>query len=153
MDHGCAIFVIVESLQQLGLESRASMLLSWLGRFEGLERHLEEEADPVLCVRQTLLQHVVDMPTGGARKTQGELDDTWHNIVCSILRQSFLHACIDWSVDGLKPRIRWDPLEQTFLEFLALGLPGEELSVWTPTSGTPKRARQCAQLLLRQVVQ
>lgn len=153
MDRGCAIFTIVESLQQLGLESRAALLLSWLGRFDGLERHLEEDADPVLCVRQTLLVHVVDQSVG-RRRTLEQLDTTWHNIVCALMGQPFLHACIDWSTDGLRPRIRWDPLEQKFLEFLGLGLPGEELSLWTPTSGTPNRARQCAQvLLLRQGIQ
>ncbi|WP_280190796.1 hypothetical protein [Delftia sp. PS-11] len=152
MDRGCAIYTIVESLQQLGLESRAALLLSWLGRFEGLERHLEDDADPVLCVRQMLLQHVIDQPDG-ASKTMEWRENTWHDIVCGILRQSFLHACIDWSKDGLRPRIRWNPLEQTFLEFLSMGLPDEELSVWTPTEGTPKRARECAQLLLRRAVQ
>jgi len=45
---------MAESLQQLGLESWTARLLSWLGRFEGLERHLEEDCDPVLCVRQIL---------------------------------------------------------------------------------------------------
>lgn len=152
MDRGCAVFTIVESLQALGLGGRAASLLSWLGRFEGLEQHLEEEADPVLCVRKTLLRHVVDQPAG-RRRTECQREESWHNIVCELMGQPFLHACIDWSVDGLRPRISWNPLEQKFLEFLGLGLPGEELSAWTPTDGTPNRARECAQLLLRQAVQ
>lgn len=151
MDRGCAIFTIVESLQQLGLEGQAVPLLSWLGRFEGMERHLEEEADPVLCVRQALLQHVVDQPAG-RRRTREQLDGIWHNIVCTLMGQPFLHVCIDWSPDGLRSRILWNPLEQKFLEFLTMGLPDEELSVWTPTSG-PNRARQCAKLLLQQAQQ
>lgn len=152
MDRGCAIFTIVESLQQLGLESHAAALLSWLGRFEGMEGHLEDDADPILCVRQALLQHVVDQPAG-RRRTQDQLDATWHDIVCTLMRQPFLHACVDWSTDGLRSRILWNPMEQKFMEFLGMGLPGEELSLWTPTRGTPKRARECAQLLLQQAVQ
>lgn len=152
MDRGCAIFTIVESLQQLGLESRAATLLSWLGRFEGMERHLEEEADPVLCVRQALLQHVVDQPAG-RRRTQDQLDSTWHNIVCTLMRQPFLHACVDWSTDGLRTRVLWNPMEQKFMEFLGVGMPGEEVSLWMPNGGRPGRARECAQLLLRQAVQ
>lgn len=142
LDHGCAIFTVIEFLQQLGLESWTARLLSWLGRFEGLERHLEEDCDPVLCVRQILLRHVADQPRG-AGDQKGVADVTWHTIVA----QPFVQVCCDWSIDGLRPRIRWDPIEHTFLQFLALGHAEEDLSVWTPASGMPCRARKCASLL------
>ena len=130
LDHGCAIFTVIESLQQLGLEGRTARLLSWLGRFEGLERHLEEDSDPVLSVRQILLRHVADQPRGEVVQ-QGLADATWHSIVHTIVAQPFVHVCCDWSMDGLRPRICWDPIEHSFLQFLALGHAGEELSVWT----------------------
>ncbi|WP_126312662.1 hypothetical protein [Delftia acidovorans] len=146
LDHGCAIFTVIESLQQLGLESWTARLLSWLGRFEGLERHLEEDCDPVLCVRQILLRHVADQPRG-AGEQKGLADVTWHSIVHTIVAQPFVQVCCDWSIDGLRPRIRWDPIEHTFLQFLALGHADEDLSVWTPAAGMPCRARKCASML------
>lgn len=150
LDHGCAIFTVIESLQQLGLEGRTARLLSWLGRFEGLERHLEDDSDPVLSVRQILLRHVADQPRSEVAQ-QGLADATWHSIVHTIVAQPFVQVCCDWSMDGLRPRIRWDPIEHSFLQFLALGHAGEELSVWTPAAGVPCRVRKCKKALQQKV--
>lgn len=146
LDHGCSIFAIVQSLQQLCLGHKAATLLCWLGRFEGLEQHLEDDADPVLCVCKILLQHVADQPVA-RRRPSSQPADIWHSIVMQILAQPFVHTCSDWSSDGLKSRIRWNPLAQSFMDFLAMGLPGEELSVWSPTQSKPERVEQSAKLL------
>ncbi|WP_198972031.1 hypothetical protein [Xylophilus sp. ASV27] len=145
MDRTCAIFTIVEALQQLDLGRHAVRLLLWLGRFEGLEKHLEEEHDPVLCVRQILLQHVADRPLG----VPGD-EKTWHSIVRAIMGQQFIHTCSDWSGPDLRPRVRWNPQRQSFLEFLAEGLPGEDMATWSPDRGNLELSLQCAEHLLGQ---
>ncbi|MXN30191.1 hypothetical protein [Delftia sp. CH05] len=141
LDHGCAIFTVIESLQQLGLEGRTARLLSWLGRFEGLERHLEEDSDPVLSVRQILLRHVADQPRCEVAQ-KGLADATWQSIVHTIVAQPFVHVCCDWSMDGLRPRIRWDPSEHTFLQFVGLGQAQEDLAVWSPAECISSRVRR-----------
>jgi hypothetical protein len=144
LDHGCAIFTVIESLQQLGWESWTARLLSWLGRFEGLEGHMEEDCDPVLSVRQILLRHVADQPRCEVAQ-KGLADATWHTIVA----QPFVHMCCDWSIDGLRPRIRWNPIEHSFLQFLALGNANEDLAVWIPAACMPRRAVECRIVLQR----
>ena len=57
---------------------------------------------------------------------------------------------IDWGRDGIASRIKWDPLQQRFMDFLALGQPGEMLSIWTPTDGKSARAQHFARILLQE---
>ena len=109
---------------------------------------MEEDCDPVLCVRQILLRHVADQPRG-AGDQKGVADVTWHSIVHTIVAQPFVQVCCDWSIDGLRPRIRWEPIEHTFLQFLALGYAEENLTVWIPTAGMPLRAQECEIALKR----
>ncbi len=140
MDRQQAIFTITESLICLGHEGRTSALLRWLGRFDGLEMHLEEDEDPVLCVRQLLLQHVGNQPTNTKHRT-------WEWLISSILRLHFVqtHSC--WGTET-KSRIKWDPLAQTWMEFLEEGMEGETLSTWMPGAGNPDLARRSAAALL-----
>lgn len=147
MDRTCAIFTILEALLQLGLGAKAVRLLRWLGRFEGLEKHLEEDLDPVLCIRQIVLQHVAERPLC-APATEDARERTWRSIVDAILAQHFIHTCSDWSGPDLRPRVLWNPLNQPFLEFLDEGRPGEDMATWSPEHGNPERARQCAAQLL-----
>lgn len=58
LDRQRAIFTITDTLNQLGQASRTSTLLRWLGRFDGMEAHLEEDQDPLLCVRALLMAAV-----------------------------------------------------------------------------------------------
>lgn len=149
LDRGCAIFTIVESLKQLGLEDKTSVLLRWLGRFDGLEQHQEDENDPILCVRQVALGHVADH-AHVARTPLPQREKVWHSLVMQILSQPFVHTCGDWSSDGLTARIRWSPMEQSFMNFLALGQDDEELSIWNPTQPNAARAQQFCKLLLQE---
>jgi len=48
LDRQRAIFTITDTLNQLSKVSRISTLLRWLGRFDGLESHLEQDQDPLL---------------------------------------------------------------------------------------------------------
>lgn len=149
LDRGCAIFAIAESLQQLGLASKTNLLLRWLGRFEGLEQHLEDESDPIVRVRLILLQHVADQPAM-QHISEPQRQRNWHSLVTQLVEQPFAQTCGDWGRDGIASRIKWNPIEQSFMDFLALGQPGEELSIWTPTEGTQRRARQFASMLLQE---
>ncbi|MGY8589370.1 hypothetical protein QRO08_11935 [Paracidovorax citrulli] len=149
MDRGCAVYAIVDGLAQLGLADKVAALLHWLGRFEGLEKHLEEELDPTLCVRQIVLQQAAETPLA-ARQKASSRDSSWRNIVGAILEQPFVHTCSDWSGPDLRPRVVWDPLAQPFLEFLAEGREGEDMATWMPEDGNPDRARRSSIQLLAQ---
>lgn len=144
MDRGCAVFAIVQAMFVLDLASKTSTLLQWLGRFEGLEQHLEEYQDPVQCVRQVLLQFLAGLPTSSAARTGG-----WPMIVSSILSLEFVHMHSAWSRgEGTKPRIYWNPLHQNWLSFLEEGLEGETVATWTPADGNPMFAAGSATALL-----
>lgn len=149
LDRGCAIFAIAESLQQLGLAHKTNLLLRWLGRFEGLEQHLEDDSDPVVSVRLILLQHVADQPAI-EHVSQAQQERNWHKLVLQIMAQPFVQTCGDWGRDGITSRIKWDPLQHSFMDFLALGLPGEELSIWTPSGGKQTRAHRFARMMLQE---
>lgn len=149
LDRGCAIFAIAESLQQLGLAHQTNRLLRWLGRFEGLEQHLEDESDPVVRVRLVLLQHVADQPVRH-HVTEAQQARNWHSLVIQLVAQPFAQTCGDWGRDGIRSRIKWDPMQHSFMTFLALGQPGEELSIWTPTDGQQIRAQHFARMLLQE---
>ena len=149
LDRGCSIFAIADSLQLLGLASKTNPLMRWMGRFEGLEQHLEEELDPILSVRSILLQLVADHPKM-PHVPKPQQEKNWHGFVMRVVAQSFVHTCGDWGRDGIASRIKWDPLQQSFMDFLALGQPGEELSIWTPTDGKSARAQHFARILLQE---
>ncbi len=143
MDRQRAIFTITESLNFLGHEARTSTLVRWLGRFDGLEMHLEEDQDPILCVRKLLLQSVGNQPSDSNASSLC----TWEWLISSILRLDFVQTHSGWGSDT-RSRIKWDPLAQTWLEFLEEGREGETLTTWMPGSGNPDLARRSAAALL-----
>lgn len=146
LDRSGAVFTIIETLKQLGQERRTSTLMCWLGRFDGLEMHLEEEHDPLLCVRQLLLSFVVTHTSlEYARPTRQAA--CWKQIVQSILRLDFVHSHSSWGTDT-KPRLVWNPMAQPWLEFLNEGRAGEALTTWIPEAGNPALARRSAAALL-----
>ena len=145
LDRQRAIFTITDTLNQLGQASRTSTLLRWLGRFDGMEAHLEEDQDPLLCVRALLMAAVAARVS---RSTANESpDDAWERMVSSIMRLDFVHTHSSWGIHT-KSRIKWDPMGQTWLEFLEEGMPGESLTTWLPGSGNPDLARRSAAALL-----
>ncbi|MDH0513847.1 hypothetical protein [Comamonas terrigena] len=144
MDRGCAVFAIVQAMYVLGLASKTSTLLQWLGRFEGLEQHLEEYQDPVQCVRQVLLQFQAALPASSAART-----GDWPMLVSAILSLDFVHMQSAWSRgEGAKPRIFWNPLHQSWLNFLGEGQEGETVATWRPAGGNPTLAAASASALL-----
>lgn len=148
MDRGCAVFAIVQAMYVLGLASKTSTLLQWLGRFEGLEQHLEEYQDPVQCVRQILLQFRAALPVCSNGQLQDRPGD-WPMIVSAILSLDFVHMQSAWSRgEGVKPRLIWNPLQQSWLNFLGEGLEGETVATWTPADGNPQLAAGSASALL-----
>lgn len=148
LDRGCAVFAIVQTMFALGLAAKTSTLLQWLGRFEGLEQHLEEYQDPVQCVREVLLQFRADLPASNVGQLHVRPGD-WPRIVAAILSQDFVHMQSAWSKrEGAKPRIFWNPLVQGWLAFLGDGLEGETLATWMPADGNPELAAGSAAALL-----
>jgi hypothetical protein len=148
MDRGCAVFSIVQVLSALGLADKTAALLQWLGRFEGLEQHLEEYQDPVQCVRQVLLQFRAALPVASTGKHDVRPGD-WPMIVSAILSLEFVHMQSAWSLgEGVKPRLFWNPLHQSWLNFLGEGLPGETVATWMPADGNPQLAACSASALL-----
>ncbi len=146
LDRSGAVFTIIETLKQLGQERRTSTLMCWLGRFDGLEMHLEEEHDPLLCVRQLLLSFVVTYTSlEYARPTRQAA--CWKQIVQSILSLDFVQSHSSWGTDT-KPRLVWNPMAQPWLEFLKEGRAGETLTTWIPESGNPPLTRRSAAALL-----
>jgi len=140
MDRGCAVFAIVQAMHGLGQADKTSRLLQWLGRFEGLEQHLEEHQDPVQCVRQVLLQFLASMPAS-ASALEHEHPGDWPLIVMALMSLDFMHMRSAWSRgEDAKPRIVWNPLQQSWLSFLAEGQHGETLATWTPANGNRELA-------------
>ncbi|MEG2468783.1 MAG: hypothetical protein RSB86_15455 [Comamonas sp.] len=105
--------------------------------------HLEEDQDPVLCVRKLLLQSVGNQP----KDSQSSSPCTWECLISSIVRLDFVHTHSGWGSET-RSRIKWDPLVQTWLEFLKEGGEGETLTTWMPGSGNPDLARRSAAALL-----
>lgn len=153
LDHAHAVFVITESLRVLGLTAWTATLLHFLGRFDGIEMHIDEESDPLLCVRQVLLSHVAD--SGRACSGVVEKGLAQHSkslmqrIVTELMQQDFLHHRSYWSAQPPRPRLQFDSLQHSWLEFITLGQPGEEVWCWRPERGNPRVAMEWGERLLQ----
>ncbi|WP_211336848.1 hypothetical protein [Corticibacter populi] len=149
LDQAHAIFVIVESLRSLGLAAWSPTLLTWLGRFDGLNQYLREDAHPLLCVRQVLLCHVADLGKGLVVKGPLATELLRQQIIDDLVEQDFVHHRCYWSARPPRPRLEFNPLEQTWLEFVALGQVAEDLCVWRPERGNPLLAERSRVLLMK----
>lgn len=154
MDHGCAIFVIVHSMRLLGLALKTSTLMLWLGRYEGFERHVDAGNDPVLSVRQVLLTHVAYLKAAPYsprdRRLLGmdlDLADLWRRIVDDLVALDFVHTRVCWG-HPQRQRLKWNPLERSWMDFLAAKRPGEELLIWQPLRSDPDVALACSDALI-----
>lgn len=148
LDRTHAAFTIIESLRTLNLAAWSSTLMSWLGRFDGIELHIHEDCDPLPCVRQILLGHVADKGWGG-KGWQGDVMLLQARIIDDLVALDFVHHRAYWSAHPPKPRREFDPLETTWLEFMTLGQPDEDLCVWRPERGNPALSNLCRQMLLQ----
>ncbi len=134
MDHTHAVFVIVQSLGELGLSSWSATLLQWLGRFDGFEMHLPDECDPAICVRQTLLRHVAAIPSPEEVAPPFSPERTGvlcRQIVQDLIELDFVSYRSYWG-QLLAPRLHWDPLSHSWLTFLECGQPEEDICTWCP---------------------
>ncbi len=125
MDHAHAVFSIARSLDQLGLSAWLPTLIQWLGQYDGLETMLEDQYDPAICVRQVMLQHVVqhamESPRAGDAADASALKRA---IVRDLLQLDFVCYCAYFG-EPQKPRLIWRPLEPSWLRFRE-GREGEE---------------------------
>jgi hypothetical protein len=124
-DHVQAPYSIVRSLMQLGLADWTATLLHWLGRFDGLEAHLDEcdcdpsRLDPACCVRDVLLSHVARWPelVPGQRLEPAQRGQRITAITDDLLELEFVGAVGEWC--GQKRF--WNPLNEDWLYFVTLG--------------------------------
>lgn len=147
LDHAHAVYSIARSLEQLGLADWLPVIVRWLGHYDGIERWLEDEFDPAIAVRQTLVRHAA---------TQGHADSTLscaqagalkQAIVEDLLELDFVRYRADWGPYP-KGRLRWDPLHQSWLSFLTLGEASENLSLWPSEQNSAYRQELAVFLLM-----
>ncbi len=151
LDHGHAVFAIVSHLRTLGLQGWTSRLVQWLARYDGFERYVEEDAhDPLLCVRDLLLRHV--MRLGPAVRIERDADTLTgaasdsalqRRIVDDILALDFVHYRAFLGPEPVPRRgaRHWQPLKQAWLLFIESRQPHESLWVWlSPREPLPSLA-------------
>ncbi|THT95548.1 hypothetical protein E9531_17065 [Lampropedia puyangensis] len=136
MDPVHAIYVVVDSMQSLGLSAWTANLLHFLGRFDGLEMHLDEECHPLLCTRQVLLSHVANMHT--QRDLSGTREMRMRQLIDDLMQLEFMHHRHYWCVQPPHARVEFNPLEHSWLDFVAMGLPQEQLCGFRPERGNPQ---------------
>lgn len=159
LDHGHAVFTIADHLRILGLQAWTNRLLKWLAHYDGFERYVEEDAhDPVLCVRDLLMRHVIGQGQKGpgpVGREHADAQQAWqqeckHLIVNDILRQEFLRYRAFWGANPMPQPIsrHWQPMEQSWLSFIENHRPGELLWVWlSPREPKPSLSLLRAHLL------
>lgn len=135
LDHGHAIYAIAAHLRVLGLEQWLPRLTHWLSNYDGFEHYVEDGHDPCVCVRDLLASYVSrfrllqqpPMPSLACSPS-----DLLGSVVSDVLRLDIVYYRAFWG-RGLyhDPDSRiWNPLTQSWLHFLELGQPGEELFSW-----------------------
>ena len=150
LDRQRTIFNITDALNQLNQAARTNALLRWMGRFDGIEAHLEDDQDPFLCI-WAVLQAELKSSDAGKLAVNETQEQAWERIVSAIMRLDFVHTHSSWGTPT-KSRLKWNPLEQTWLEFLELGKFGESLTTWMPGSGNPDLARRSAATLITGII-
>ncbi|MDR0480097.1 MAG: hypothetical protein LBH31_09930 [Burkholderiaceae bacterium] len=131
MDHAHAPYMIVRSLLNLGLADWTVALLHWLGRYDGLEEHLEDgfmpdpRLDPACCVRDVLLEHVARWPKLelGECLALNQRQERIGLIIDDLLKLEFVASAAYWGRPH-KPasgRVVWNSLQDDWLWFIQLG--------------------------------
>lgn len=134
LDHAHAIFAAVSHMHVLGLHAWTGCLVQWLAHYDGFERYADEGHDPCICVRDLLAGYALRWGSGHGheREPVESAHALWRRIVCDILSLDFVRYRAFWG-RGLvhEPDARvWNPLKQSWLNFIDFHLPGEELWVW-----------------------
>lgn len=155
LDQTHAPYAIVMQLQQLGLSEWAGTVLSWLGRYDGLEEHLHIDSNQATTMRDALMRFAIETPKPEAGTTLAPqaLRELKAAIVEDLLQLDFVRTIAYWG-PLFEKRIVWNPLEMSWLGFLDI-LPisddreGEEcLMVITKEEADPAHLQAIHDLLM-----
>lgn len=115
-----SVFLLPKQLAVLGLSSWVSRLLEFLSHYDGLEPLMDpREAEPVVFTRQAILAEILQINNSEEEKDVCAIQ---LRLATAISEAAFtgLGACWRLQTDreDLPHLIAWNPLEQTWLEFL-----------------------------------
>ena len=131
LDHSHAIFAIAAHLHSLALEHWTPRMVRWLSFYDGIERWVDPGQEPCLCVRDLLATYVLRF-SGADRARKANTGQLKQCIIDDLLRLDFLRYRAYWSrrmaQDG--NALVWVPLQQSWLSFVELARPGDELMVY-----------------------
>lgn len=150
LDHAHAAYSVVMLLQRLGLSSWTERLLTWLASYDGLEEHLD--CDPACSTRDVLFQHAVTCPpVREVRLRPPDVARRKSAIVDDLVALDFIRCRAYWGPFLVKCR-SWNPLEQTWLNFLETGPEWDDgeigLHIWTQLNGVPEHLPAIRRFLL-----
>ena len=125
LDHSHAIFAIAAHLHSLALEHWTPRIVRWLSFYDGIERWVDPGQEPCLCVRDLLAAYVL-------RQRKAQTASLKQLIIEDLLKLEFLRYRAYWG-RGLPQdanALIWRPLQQSWLSFVELARPGDELMVY-----------------------
>ena len=137
LDHSHAIFAIAAHLRTLALERWTPRIVRWLSFYDGMERWVDPGQEPCLCVRDLLASYVLclrsaDRPHKADTAPSTDANQLKQRIIDDLLCLDFLRYRAYWSrrmaQDG--NALVWVPLQQSWLSFVELARPGDELMVY-----------------------
>ncbi|RTL26863.1 MAG: hypothetical protein EKK47_20260 [Burkholderiales bacterium] len=125
-DRTHAIFSIVRGLEAIGLATWTHPLLTFLGRYDGIEEFAWED-DPIPALQQLVEHHA----QSGCKVLSG-------TIAAEVIQLQVLHYRVAWFKAGeVQACSVWDPLETDFLDFIEDGIPGAEWRIWKTDEPNP----------------
>lgn len=140
LDHGHAVFAISAYLRALSLHEWTERFLSWIGRYDGLERYIEPAEEPFLAVRALLLRFVVEVrdwlshgPLEAAVRALKE------RIVDELLQLDFVRYHAFWDSDPVPSGAArvWQPMQDGWLDFMEQRRAGDVLWIWQRAQPNP----------------
>lgn len=142
LDRGHAVFAIAGHLRALGLRSWVGRVVQWLSRYDGLEDYVEPEDEPLVCVRDVLVNHVCRLRQWIAETAPGQtaaetLSQLKNRIIDDLLTLNFVSYAAFWGHEPVPTdkNVRWKPLQQSWLEFLEARQEGDHLWIWQRSDG------------------
>lgn len=125
-DRAHAIFSIIRGLEAIGLATWSHPLLTFLGRYDGLEEFAWED-DPIPALQELVEGYVAS----GTKILSGV-------VAADIVTFQILHYRAAWFRSGeVEACSVWNPLETDFLEFIENDLPDAEWRIWKVDEPNP----------------
>ena len=121
---------IAGALERLGEPGWRAVVLCWLARFDGLERYMDPEDDPVVAVTELLGAYADTAAAPDAQELSARLAD--------------LHFCY-YRARRDRDRKKWEPLAEPFARFCE----GVLVTVWRGPEPYPSRDLIQSSLLVR----